>query len=217
MKSLLKIGIILALIFASTFVVARLAGWLTVDQVKAWFDAASQWSPMAIALLVVLLLFADLFIAVPTLTITLLAGYFLGFPNGLLASFAGMMAAGISGYALSRHYGQAFARKIVKKPEDFESMKGLFSSNGFAFILLSRAAPILPEVSACMAGMNQMKFSRFLAAWILCSLPYALIASYAGSISDLENPKPAIFTAIGLSGTLWLGWFWYRKKLSAKR
>ncbi len=83
-------------------------------------------------------------------------------------------------------------------------------------ILLSRAMPILPEVTACLAGMTKMKFSRFLLAWCLSTIPYVLIVSYAGSVSSLENPKPAIYTAIGISATLWAGWYLFNKKRKNK-
>jgi len=81
-------------------------------------------------------------------------------------------------------------------------------------ILLSRAMPILPEVTACLAGMTKMKFSKFILAWLISTIPYVLIISYAGSASSIENPKPAIYTAIGISVTLWSGWYLF---INAKR
>jgi len=49
-----------------------------------------------------------------------------------------------------------------------------------------------------------MPFSKFLVTWSISSVPYVLIASYAGSISSINNPKPAIYTTIGLSALLWV-------------
>ncbi len=43
--------------------------------------------------------------------------------------------------------------------------------------------------------------------YALGTIPYALIITYAGSISSLDNPKPAILAAIGISLTLWTGWY----------
>jgi len=73
--------------------------------------------------------------------------------------------------------------------------------------------PMLPEAVTCLAGMTRMPFGKYLLAWMISSIPYALIATYAGSISSLENPRPAIFSAIGISTWLWLGWFFYRRKM----
>lgn len=40
-----------------------------------------------------------------------------------------------------------------------------FQKYGFVMILMSRAAPILPEVSACLAGMTRMRIRTFFVAW----------------------------------------------------
>ncbi len=79
-------------------------------------------------------------------------------------------------------------------------------------ILLARAVPMFPEVTSCMAGMLRMSLGKFLLALSLSSGPYVLIAAYAGSISSLQNPEPAIITAISISGFLWLSWFLHHRK-----
>ncbi len=72
-------------------------------------------------------------------------------------------------------------------------------------IILSRA--ILPEVTACLSGMTHMSFGKFLIAWLISSMPYVIIISYAGSISSIDDPMPAIFTAIGITTLLWASWY----------
>ncbi|OEE59221.1 hypothetical protein A1OO_17770 [Enterovibrio norvegicus FF-33] len=51
-----------------------------------------------------------------------------------------------------------------------------------------------------------MKFLTFVLSWITVTLPYTIIAAYAGSISSLDNPKPAILTAVALTSFFWCGW-----------
>jgi uncharacterized membrane protein YdjX (TVP38/TMEM64 family) len=85
----------------------------------------------------------------------------------------------------------------------------------FLMIIMSRASPILPEVSACMAGITGMKFRRFLLAWTINSVPFALIAAYSGSVSSISNPRPAIYAAISIYAVLWIGW-WILKKYKIK-
>jgi uncharacterized membrane protein YdjX (TVP38/TMEM64 family) len=213
MKGLLKIAIILALVFASTFIVARLTGVFSIEEIQLWFEWAQTIDPFLIFALVALLLFSDLFIAVPTLTITILSGYFLGFPLGSLSAITGMYMAGIAGYFLTRRYGDRILRTILKNEEKRKDAVETFHKYGFLMILLSRVSPILPEVSACMAGITGMGFRRFLLAWTINSVPYALIASYSGSISSLDNPKPAIYTAIIIYATLWIGWLIMKKSM----
>jgi len=211
MKPLLKILLVLASVFASTFLIAKFAGVLTVEQIEGWLRSAKELSPLYVGSIVFLLLFADLFIAVPTLTITILAGYFLGFPSGALAALLGTMTAGAMGYSLSHRFGEKILGLITKDPQKIAEAKTTFQQHGFIMILLSRAVPILPEVTACLAGMTRMPFARFILVWSISTAPYVLIATYAGSVSSLEKPMPAILAAIGISGTLWLAWFAFHR------
>lgn len=65
MKTLIKLFLILAAVFASTFVIIQVTGVLTIEDIRAWLEAAKSVSPWIIGLVVAGLLFADLFIAVP--------------------------------------------------------------------------------------------------------------------------------------------------------
>lgn len=214
MKSLMKIILIIFTFFASTFVLIKFTGVLTVEQIETWLMQAKELSPVYVGLLVVLLLFADLFIAVPTLTITILAGYFLGYPYGALAALLGVILAGVCGYTLSRYYGSTILGFLMKDENKRNDVIYSFKKHGVMMILLSRAMPILPETTACLSGMTRMPFSKFLVIWLISAIPYVLIAAYAGSISSIENPKPAIFAAIGISTLLWTLWFIYHRMQS---
>jgi uncharacterized membrane protein YdjX (TVP38/TMEM64 family) len=174
-------------------------------------EAATNINPWYVALAVVLILAIDIFIAVPTLTTCILSGYFLGFIWGGLAASIGLLSAGLIGYWLSRSLGEKVLKIIICSSEKREEAKETFGQYGLAMIMLSRSSPIFSEVCACMAGMAKMKFTKFFLAWSINSIPYALIAAYSGSISSFENPKPAIYTMIGLYMVLWLFWFLYKK------
>jgi len=209
MKPLLKLVFILAACFALTFILVKSTGLLTVDQIKMWLETAKSSSHIYLGLIVIALLFVDLFIAVPTLTVVILSGYFLGHWAGATASLTGLLAAGLCGYAISRRFGDSILTYLLKNENQRQEAIKSFNRHGFIMILLSRGIPILPEVTACLAGSTRMPFSRFMTAWLISAVPYVLIASYGGSISSLANPTPAILTAILLSGGLWLAWFIY--------
>lgn len=211
MKSLLKVLLIVASLFATTFLLVKLTGVLTAEQIEGWLTQAKELSPLYVGGMVAILLFADLFIAVPTLTITLLSGCFLGHTYGAVAAITGVLLAGVCGYILSRYYGNTILGFLLKDESKRHEAIRAFQEHGFAMILLSRAMPILPEASACLSGMTKMPFVKFLLAWLISSVPYILIATYAGSISSLDNPKPAIFTAIGITAFFWIAWFIYSR------
>lgn len=211
MKPMLRIMLVLGLFFASGFVIIKMTGLITLEKIESWFQAAKDLPPEYTALIVIGLLLADLIISVPTMTIMILSGFFLGHAFGALAGITGLMLTGCTGYVLSYFLGQRMISFLVKDPDQRVSAEETFLKHGFVVIMLSRAIPMLPEISACMAGMTKMRFPAFLVAWSISAVPYTLIATYAGSISSLDNPLPAIITAIGLTGSFWLGWYVFRQ------
>lgn len=213
---MLKLMVILALCFASTFLVLNATGIVTVERIINYLELAQNSPPILIASIIALLLFADLFIAMPTLTIMILSGFFLGPVLGAAASIVGLSLAGSFGYGLSYNYGDTLAKKLIRDEDELTSAIKSFRQFGIGTILLSRAVPILPEVSACMAGLTRMPKTKFAMAWMFSTVPYATIASYAGSISSESNPKPAIIAAIGLTGFFWLAWIAYRSLVISK-
>ena len=215
MKPLIKIMLVLAIIFASTFLVLKSTGLITIEKIELWLEIAKEANVIYVASIVTGLLFADLFIAVPTLTVTILGGYFLGPVYGSFAAISGLLLAGTCGYGISRKYGDFLVNFLIRNINQREEALAMFNTHGPVIILLSRATPILPEVSACMAGITRMKFSKFLILWLVSIIPYAIIASYAGSISTLNNPTPAILVAIGLTSFFWISWYIFKKTQSA--
>ena len=218
MSAMLKIMFTLALVFGSTFVALNATGLITVEKIENLLTMLQEINMIYIALLIVVMLFADLFIAVPTLSVIILGGFFIGPIYGALSAITGLVFAGVCGYLISRKYGYLLINVLIHDKAKREEAAELFNRYGAVVILLSRAMPMLPEVSACMAGMTKTPFLKFFLLWMISITPYAFIASYAGSISSLENPKPAIFTAIGLALFFWSSWFvfnLYRKRHQA--
>ncbi|WP_299537150.1 VTT domain-containing protein [Ulvibacterium sp.] len=212
MKPLVKIMVLLGLVFATTFLFVSLTGACSVEDVTSWLERAKGSNPWYVSLIVILILAVDIFIAVPTLTTCILAGYFLGFTVGGLSASIGIMAAGAIGYWLSRMYGSSFLKYVIPSETKRGEAKIAFEQYGLPMILLSRSTPILSEVCACMAGITKMRFTKFYVAWSVNSIPYAFIAAYSGSISSLENPRPAIYTLIMMYMTLWVAWFIYKRR-----
>jgi len=137
MKSLLKIFLIIATLFASTFLLIRFTGTLSLEQIEAWLVQAKELSPVYVGAIVALLLFADLFIAIPTLTVAILAGYFLGHTYGAIAALTGIILAGVCGYVISRYYGEVILGFLLKDESKRHDAIGTFHKHGFVMILLS--------------------------------------------------------------------------------
>ncbi|MDH3975701.1 MAG: VTT domain-containing protein [Deltaproteobacteria bacterium] len=208
MKLLIFTALTLATFFASTFLILNSLEIVTVNDIKNVLHYISEVSPWSLSFIVVAFLFADLFIAIPTLTVSIIAGYFLGFAYGFFSVTAGLLIAGYSGYFISRKVGPRLLHRIAEKRK-VDEMQQLFQRHGLFMLLICRATPILPEVTACLSGLSGMSLSIFTIGWSLNSLTYAAIATYAGSVSTIENPMPAIYTAIGVSGVSGLGWYFF--------
>lgn len=206
MKPLIKLVLTLFAGFAVLMGLVRLTGLVTLETIETWLETAGSISPLWVAGLVVLLLVVDLFISVPTLALTMLAGFFLGHAGGAAAVLVGLFLAAVLGYGLGRAFGGRVLALLVRRADERAEAEALFRRHGFVMVVLARAVPMFPEVTSCLAGMLHMRLGRFLLAWALGSVPYVFAASYAGSISSLDNPSPAIIAAIAISGVLWLSW-----------
>ena len=212
MRPLLKIMALLAVVFVSIFLLLNVTGLVTVERIEGWLMAAKMANPLYVGVLVALLLWIDLIIAVPTLATLILAGYFIGAGPGALAGAIGLIASGVSGYWLSHHYGDAALNHILQDIEERARATRSFHRHGPVIIILARALPMLPEVCSCMAGVTGMPFWKFLALWLVNVVPYCALAAYAGSVSTLDDPTPAILTAIGLSAFFWSGWAIFNRR-----
>lgn len=207
MKQLLTFGFGLGAAFASTLLLLALVGGFGAEELRDLAESVARIDRRWVALLVVGLLWADLFVAMPTMTLCLLAGYYLGAGWGGAAASAGMLGAGVSGYWISKRWGVGLLRRICRDEAKLAEVSELFGRRGPVALLLCRAAPILPEVSSCLAGATGMGFGRYLLYFGLASVPYGFVAALAGSASSLEDARPAVFTGLALTLGLWGLWW----------
>ena len=211
MKLLIKSVLILFVIFTSMLLIIKFSGLLTVEDIKEIFANLKSQPSYILGSLIVLLLFIDLFIAVPTMTVIILAGYFIGFELAVLYTFIGLFCASFTGYFLSKKYGEKVLDKLSSNESQKLEMKELFNNHGVLVIVLSRAVPLLPEISSCLAGTCKMSFKKFFIAWSIGTIPYLSVITYAGSISNLDNPMPALIAAIGITILFWFLWLVFIK------
>ena len=212
MKDLLKVAAVLAIAFALTLPLLRGTGLITEDGVRAFLEQAHQIHPGWLALIVIALLLFDLFVAIPTMTTILIAGYFMGPLLGGLASAAGLMLLGTTGYGLGRRLGRPILQRLFKDERRLAGIETAFQRNDLLVLFACQALPILPEVSACLAGVSRMPFGRFCLGFGVGVVPFAFIVAWAGSASTLADPSPAIYTAIGVSVALLLAWTLLRRR-----
>lgn len=203
-KAILRFVGMLVLVFTLTLLLFKGLDVLSVEDIKLWLQEAQKWSPIWVGSLIIALLIVDLFIAIPTLSLTILSGFFLGLEMGILFSSLGLMLAGSLGYFISRYHGAKLLNWVCKNESEQIGMIHLFQTLGPLSLLLCRAAPMLPEITSCLAGTTRMPFWKYVLYFALGSLPYSAIAVYSGSISTVDNPSPALYTYVGMFAFLGL-------------
>ena len=211
MRALFKLMAIMAAFFACLLGLGYISGLLQPEAIGATLLASQDSAPLAIGFMIAGLLFIDIFISVPTLSTVLIAGFLLGPVIGAAFSIAGLVMAGLAGYGLSHLYGARLFHYVMRQPEEQAKARLAFAKYGFWMILAARSVPMLPEICACLAGLTGMRFWRFLAAWLLGAVPYALIAAYAGSASSFDNPAPALLMIAGFYLFTWGGVFLFNR------
>lgn len=207
MKGVFKLALGLLLFFSCMFLLNTIFGWINAKTVRAFIDAllASPDAPYWIAATVIALLAVDSVIAVPTITTIVLGGYFLGPIHGGLAASIGVLCAGWICYCGGRFGGERFLRKLIDAAEA-ERLRVWFAKTGGLALMLSRCLPMLPETLSCLAGISRMSFWRYSLIFAAGNIPYAFLAAWAGSKSDLANPWPALVVGVGVPALAWLVW-----------
>lgn len=204
MGRLTWIAIGLAGVFLATFAVGAATGFLQPAQVEAWMAdlSARPTGKLLIAALVFALLAGDLVLAVPATPLMIAAGHELGPWLGGAVSAAGAMAAVVIGYGVCRVGGRPAFRRWVK-PEEAAKARALFDRYGMLAVVLARGLPILPEVFACLGGLVRLPSGRFLGAFAIATVPWALLHTLAGHYSSFDNPWPALLILVGLPVAAW--------------
>jgi uncharacterized membrane protein YdjX (TVP38/TMEM64 family) len=215
MKALIKFVVILGAFFTATLLIFKAADLFTIEDIKFWLTEAQKASHWIVGGVIIGLMLIDLFVAIPTLSLTILAGFFLGLELGLIYSSIGMLGAGSMGYFISKYKGEILLKKLAKDYAEVDEMKSLFNRFGPIALTLCRAAPMLPEVTSCLAGVSNMSYWKYLGFYFLGTVPFAAIAVYAGSISTVDDPEPgfiAFGSVFGFLTVVWLVFIFIKRK-----
>lgn len=147
------------------------------------------------------LLIGDLFLPLPATLIMSALGYIYGPVWGGLLAAVGSFLSGLLAYGLCRLLGRKGALWILGE-KDLQKGERVFARNGGWIVAISRWLPVLPEIIACMAGLNQMKLRHFILALACGSIPLGFMFAYIGH-SGVEHPYLALMISAGLPPLLW--------------
>ncbi len=206
MRDLIRIAFLLGLAFASTFLLVQGLGLLPEADVIRWLEGLRSIHPAWLIAGVIALLVLDLLVAVPTMTTIPIAGWLLGPVLGGLTGAIGLMLMGSLGYGLGRFVGRPVLARLFKSDDRLAGIEAAFARNDLLTLAVCQALPILPELSAILAGISRMHPLRFALGYGLGVIPFAFIVAAGGAASTPDDLRPAILTAIATTACLLLLW-----------
>ncbi len=197
---LFRIALILAIVLCLPFVFwgDLYEGWFTGGAAIQWLRGCGPWGWLA----TIGLLVADLVLPVPSTGVMSAAGFVYGGLVGGAISAVGSYLAGMAAYGVSRLLGQKAAARLASA-EDLTGNESLFQRHGPWLIALSRALPLLPEVSCCLAGLARMRFATFALSLACGCIPVGFAFAAIGAAGQ-DSPALAIGLSIAVPAVLWL-------------
>ena len=193
-------ALILLVIVPFLFWGETFARWFSGDAGLQWLRGQGDFAWLAI----LGLLIGDLFLPIPATPLMSAAGYFYGVLAGGLLSATGSFLSGLLAYSLCRRFGHGAAVRLAGEAE-LARAERLFHDKGAWLVALSRWAPILPEVVACMAGLTRMPFRAFAIALGCGSLPLGFAYAAIGAAGE-RSPTLAFILSVVTPALLWFGW-----------
>jgi uncharacterized membrane protein YdjX (TVP38/TMEM64 family) len=165
---------------------------------RQFVQDCGAWGSVA----VVGLLVSDLFLPVPATGVMSAAGYVYGPWLGGALSALGSFLSGMLAFGLCRAFGHRAAVRLAGET-GLAQNEALFRRAGPWLIALSRGLPILPEVTACLAGLSRMRTSLFIIALLCGSVPMGFGYAAVGTLFAAD-PAWALGASVLVPCIIWL-------------
>lgn len=214
-KLLIPIVILAIPVTAALFFLDDLRDWTL--WLLAWFEGLGRWAaPLYVALYVVVIL-----ALVPTILLTLGAGFLFGFAGGMVVVVLAMTIGCTSAFLTARYlFGEAVSRRLMGHPKLMLLNRAL-EREGWKIVLLSRFMPVFPfKLSNYFFGLTGISLRGFFFGNLFGILPITLfnvyLGSLAASLTELteRRPAPMEWTLYGLAIVAALGILYYVTQLA---
>jgi uncharacterized membrane protein YdjX (TVP38/TMEM64 family) len=192
MVKLLRFSLFIALVLAVPIIPFFLWG----ERFEAWLG---QWltpapSGKTVFWLTIAALSTDVFLPVPSSLISTFAGTVLGVWLATLASWLGLTAAAVFGFAAARAIGRPLAVRFSSELE-LDRLDRLSERFGPRVLVLVRALPVLAEASVLLFGATRLSWRRFLPPVALANLGIAALYSVLGHFGRTQHVMPYVLAA----------------------
>ena len=176
---------------------------------------------------VIIFLESGIFFALPGDSLLFTAGILatgLGFnlwlliPMIFLATFLGGILGYFIGTQIERLHNYSFFRKILSK-EHLDKTHEFFEKHGAYAIILSRFVPVVRTFAPIVAGIGEMKYSKFIRYSLISSILWSTIVTSLGfflgrifpQIKDYLSYAIVLVIFVSILPGIW-GWWSQRQK-----
>ncbi len=179
----------------------RFEAQFSAEGAKGWLGTYGwRWGWLAAMGLLV----SDLILPVPATGVMSALGYVYGIWWGGMVGAVGSFLSGVVAYELCRAGGSRAVRRLLGEAEQARAQRLFAGGLGGWMVALSRWMPLLPELTACMAGLTGMPRRRFMLALACGCVPMALVFAAVGA-TGTERPGLAVGLSVGIPVILYAG------------
>lgn len=195
MSRLRRALLVVALALLVPVVPLVVLGFSFEDRVAEWLNA--RRAPGMHFVLIVGVLAADIALPIPSsAVITYAGGSGLGLLPAVAASWLGLTAGAVGGFAIARWLGARAAAKL-SNPADLGRTRLLAGRWGPAALVLTRALPILAEACVLLMGAARLSWRRFLIPVAAANLVIAVVYAACGRFFEGSDAFPLAVVASG--------------------
>jgi uncharacterized membrane protein YdjX (TVP38/TMEM64 family) len=194
MSKLVRVTAVIAVALLIPFIPFLLLEESIEALVSRWIS--SPPSRPTVFVLVVAILATDVFLPIPSSLVSTAAGTQLSVGVATLASWLGMTAGAVLGFAAARAFGRPLAVRLSSQ-HDLAALDRWSEKFGPWILVLFRALPVLAEASVLLLGTTRLAWWRFLTPVALANLGIAAAYSWLGFFGQTQN-----MTAYVLAGSI---------------
>jgi len=192
MRGLMRPALLITLLLLIPVVPFLWFGEALEARIGQWLDPPP--SAGIIAVMTFGILAADIFLPVPSSLVSTAAGAELGIPLATMASWAGLSAGNVLGFAVARRFGRPLAFRFAK-PADLEGLEMLSARFGPRLLVLTRALPVLAEAAVLLVGAMRLGWREFLPPILLSNLGLSLAYATLGRYAQAQGQLPLALAA----------------------
>lgn len=184
---------------------------LFLDNIPVLYEKLSSINGILLFVFVYIL---NILLILPTLWLSLLAGFIYGTYLGSIVVFLSAFIGASLSFFISKKFFSQRIKKLISKFQKLSMLERVIEKGGLKLIILTRLSPIFPfSILNYFYGLNKISYKDF-AIGLICILPgtylYCSLGGLAKTINDINNIKTGnniLFSLISIVSTVFIIYF----------